>query len=172
MESQPVSRTDLIQTYIEALNLTEVAIVGAGRQCRIHTDGDGEIAPGEPIAHRYFFKPSHAELVLATIGPEGLSGQPAGALVDAIEQTAAKLGARWQTPDGLRKAAAAQVAEIVERVKTAGLSGKLRHWNARYKQYRLGQVAKAEPAIPYAAFIERSVTLPTIREIAASGRTV
>jgi hypothetical protein len=167
-----MSRADLVQTYIDGLNLAEVTIVGAGRQCRIHTDGDGEIPPGEPIAGRYLFKPSHAELLLATIGQDGLSGQPAAVLADAIERTAARLGARWQTPDGLRKTAAEQVDEIVERVKSAGLSGKLKRWNAAYRQYRLEAVAKAEKAIPYAAFIEQVVTAPTIKEIAMSGRTV
>jgi hypothetical protein len=165
-----MSRADLIQTYIEALNLTEVAIVGAGRRCRIiHT---GDLAPGEPIACRYYFKASHAELLLATIGKEALSGRPAAAMVDAIERTAAMLGASHQTPEQLRAAAAEQVAEIVERVKTAGLSGRLKMWNKRYKQYRLGQLEKSEPAIPYAAFLEQAVTMPTVKQLAASGRMI
>jgi hypothetical protein len=98
-----MARADLIQTYIDSLQLTEVAIVGAGRTCRIHTNGDGEIAPGEPVAARFYFKPSHAELVLMTIGKEDVTGKPASSLVDAIERTAAMLGAKWQTPDTLRK---------------------------------------------------------------------
>jgi hypothetical protein len=167
-----MSHSSLVETYIAALNLTEVAIVGAGRQCRIHTDGDGEIAPGEPVAHRYYFKASHAELVLMTIGKDGMSGKPAGALADAIEQAAATLGAPYQTPAGLRKAAEAQVAEIVERVKAAGLSGRLKRWNAAYRQYRLDAVAKSEKAMPYACYIEQAVTLPTIKQIAATGMTV
>jgi hypothetical protein len=165
-----MSRADLIQTYIEALNLTSV--VGAGKLCRIHTDGDGEIPPGEPVACRYFFKPSHAELVLATIGQDGMSGQPVATLAGAIEQTAATLGAGWQTPDTLRKGAAEQVDEIVERVKAAGLSGRLKMWNKRYKQYRVAQLEKSEPAIPYASYIERAVTLPTVKQLAMTGRTV
>jgi hypothetical protein len=165
-----VSRASLIDVYISGLNLAEVAIVGAGRQCRIHVDG--EIAPGEPVAARYLFKRSHAELLLAKIGQDGISGKPAAAVTALIEQTAAKLGARWQTADGLRKAAAEQVAEIVERVKMAGLSGKLKRWNASYKQYRLEAVAKSEKAMPYACYIEFVVTAPTIRSLAATGRTV
>jgi hypothetical protein len=86
-----ISHASLIQTYIEALNLTAITVVGAGRQCRVIT---GEPAPGEPVAARYLFKPSHAELVLATIGPEGLSGKPASALVDAIERAAANPSGR------------------------------------------------------------------------------
>jgi hypothetical protein len=166
-----MARADLIQTYIDSLQLTEVAIFGAGRQCRIHTDGDGDLAPGEPIACRYFFRPSHAELVLATIGQDDMSGRPA-ALAASIEQAAATLGAKWQTPDALRKAAAEQVDEITERVRSAGLSGRLKMWNKRYRQYRLGQLEKSEPAIPYAAFLEQVVTLPTVRQLAMSGRTV
>ena len=107
-----------------------------------------------------------------TIGQDGLSGQPAAALAASIERTAARLGARWQTPDGLRKAAAEQVAEIVERVKMAGLSGKLKRWNASYKQYRLAQIEKGEPAIPHASYIEKVVTMPTVRQLAMSGRMV
>jgi hypothetical protein len=42
MES-PVSRADLVNVYISGLELTAVAIVGAGRRCRIIT---GEPAPG------------------------------------------------------------------------------------------------------------------------------
>jgi hypothetical protein len=76
-----MSRESLVQAYISGLQLTAVAIVGAGRRCRIIT---GEPAPGETIQHRYFFKPSHVDLLLATIGPEGLSGKPAAALADAI----------------------------------------------------------------------------------------
>jgi hypothetical protein len=167
-----MSRAALIDVYISGLALAEVAIVGAGRRCRIHTDGDGDLAPGEPVAQRYLFKPSHAELVLAEIGPEGLSGQPAGALADAIERAAAKLGARHHSPAELRKAAAEQVAEIVERVKSAGLSGRLKMWNKRYKQYRLEAVAKSEPAIPYANYIEIVVTTPTVRQLAATGRMI
>jgi hypothetical protein len=167
-----MARADLIQTYIDSLQLTEVAIVGAGRTCRIHTNGDGEIAPGEPVAARFYFKPSHAELVLMTIGKEDVTGKPASSLVDAIERTAAMLGAKWQTPDTLRKGAAEQVAEIVERVKMAGLSGKLKRWNASYKNYRQAQIEKGEPAIPHASYIERFVTAPTVRQLAASGRTV
>ena len=160
-----MSRADLIQTYISALNLTSVAIVGAGRQCRIQT---GEIPPGEPVAHRFYFKPSHVELLLATIGQDGMSGRPAGALVDAIERTAARLGARWQTPDTLRKLAGQQVDEIVERIKASGQRGALKHWNARYKQYRLAQGAKGEKAIGYWPFLEKAVMTPTVRSIAAA----
>jgi hypothetical protein len=54
----------------------------------------------------------------------------------------------------------------------AGLSGKLKRWNAAYKQYRLEQVAKSEPAIPYANYIEVVVTMPTVRQLAASGRMI
>src|SRR5258706_6934848 len=95
--------------------------------------------------------------LLSTIGPEGLSGKPAAALADAIVQAAARLGARWQTPDTLRKLAGQQVDEIVERVKSSGQRGKLKHWNTRYRHYRHAQVAKAEKAIPYSSFLEQVV---------------
>jgi hypothetical protein len=66
-----LSRASLVETYISALNLTVVTVVSSGRQCRIT---DGEPAPGEKIKHQYFFRSSHAELVLMTIGKEGRSG--------------------------------------------------------------------------------------------------
>jgi hypothetical protein len=66
----------------------------------------------------------------------------------------------------------AAVAEITERVKSAGLSGKLKRWNAAYKQYRLAQLEKSEPAIPYSAFLEQVVIMPTVRQLAASGRMI
>jgi hypothetical protein len=164
-----MSHASLIDTYIDWLNLTAVTVVGDGRRCRIT---EGEPAEGEKIKHQYFFKPSHAELVLVMIDVEGLSGKPLAAVAGAIEQAATKLGAPYETAAGLRKAAEQQVDEIVERVKTAGLSGRLKHWNVRYRQYRLAQIEKSEPAIPYAAFIERVVTMPTVRQLAASGRAI
>jgi hypothetical protein len=85
--SPAMSHATLVETYIEALNLTAVAIVGAGRQCRIT---EGESARGEKIERQFYFKPSHAELVLVTIDVEGLSGKPLAAVAGAIEQAAAK----------------------------------------------------------------------------------
>jgi hypothetical protein len=90
-------------------------------------------------------------LLLSTIDPEGLSGQPAAALASAK----------------IRKCAGQQVNEIVERIKAAGQRGKLKHWNARYKQYRLAQGAKGEKVIGYGPFLEQAVMLPTVRSIAA-----
>jgi hypothetical protein len=158
-----MSRESLVEAYISGLQLTEVAIIGAGKQCQIIT-GD---SPGEIVQHRFFFRPSHAELVLLTIGPEGLSGKPAAALAELVVQTAARLGAKWQAPDTLRKFAEVQVDVIVERIKASGQHGALKPWNARYRQYRLAQVAKAEKCISYSAFLEEFVITPTLRTIAA-----
>jgi hypothetical protein len=77
MENQPVSRASLVDVYISRLNLTAVAIVADGRRCRIETGG--EIAPGEKIEARFYFKPTHADLVLMTIDKEGLSDLPPAA---------------------------------------------------------------------------------------------
>lgn len=162
-----MSRASLVEAYIAALNLTAVAIVSDGRRCRICT---GEPAAGEKVKARFCFKPSHADLVLASIDKEGLSGKQPAALVSAIEQAAAKLGAPYQTPGALHKAAEQQVAEITERIKAAGLSGALKKWNTRYRQYRLAQVEKHEPAITYATFLEQYVVAPTVRDVAMSGR--
>jgi hypothetical protein len=45
-------------------------------------------------------------------------------------------------------------------------AGGLKQVNAQYKRYRQAQVAKAEKAIPYTAFLERFVITPTVRNIA------
>ena len=164
-----MSRADLIQTYIEALNLTAITVVSDGRRCRIT---EGEPAPGEKIKRQFYFKSSHTELVLMMIDLEGLSGKPPAALVGAIEQAAAKLGAPYQTAGELRAEAERQVAEITARIKAAGLSGALRQWNTRYRQYRLAQVEKCEKAIPYSAFLEQVVIMPTVRNIAMTGRVI
>ncbi len=84
----------LVETYISGLALTEVAVVGAGKRCRI-IRADGEWAPGEPVARRYFFKSSaHVDLLLAAIGPEGATGKPAAALGEAILRIAATRSGR------------------------------------------------------------------------------
>jgi hypothetical protein len=80
-----LSRAALIDVYISGLELAEVVVVANGRQCRIIT---GEPAAGEKIKARYYFKPSHAELTLLTLGAEGLAGKHPAALADAIERTA------------------------------------------------------------------------------------
>jgi hypothetical protein len=153
---------DLVDAYLAALPLTLVAVIGAGRCARIET---GEPAAGELIQHQYYFKPSHAELVLATIGRDGMTDKPAPALAASIKQAAATLGAPFKTPGELRSAAECRVAAIVARVKASGRA--LKPWNAKYKAYRLAQGAKSEPAIPYAAYIEQAVIAPTVRSMAA-----
>jgi hypothetical protein len=87
-----VSRASLVETYIAALNLTAVTVVADGRRCRIETGG--EIAPGEKIKRQFYFKSSHAELVLLTIDKEGPSGKSPAALAAPIERAAATLGAQ------------------------------------------------------------------------------
>jgi hypothetical protein len=164
-----VSRADLVDAYISGLNLTEIAIVGAGKQCRLHTGGD--LVPGEPVAHRYLFKSSHVDLLLATIGQDGLSGQPAAALAELVVQAAASIGAPYQSPAQIRKGAELAVAEITERVRIANQSGGMKLINKKYRQYRLAQVAKAEEALPYSKFIEPYL-MQILRQIAAAGRMV
>jgi hypothetical protein len=64
------------------------------------------------------------------------------------------------------------VTAIAARVWASNQSGGLKLWNMKYKLYRQGQAAKSEKAIPYQRFIEEAVTLPTVRNIAATGRTI
>jgi hypothetical protein len=82
-----LSRASLIDVYISGLNLATVAIVSSGRRCRIT---EGEPAPGETVKHRFYFKPSHAELLLATIDLEGVTDQAPAAVAALIERTAAQ----------------------------------------------------------------------------------
>jgi hypothetical protein len=108
---------------------------------------------------------------LSTIGEDGLAG-PSAALADTIERTAAMLGARYWTPDELRAQAERQVDLIVDRIKVASNRGALKTWNARYRSYRLEQKATGGKAIGYWQYLELAVMLPTVRDVAASGRAV
>jgi hypothetical protein len=166
-----MARADLVEVYISGLNLAAVLVVANGRRCRIIT-GD-EFAPGEKITAQFFFRSSgHAELVLAQIDQGSVSGKPADALAASVELAAAKVGAAVISPDRLKAFAEAQVSEIIARVNASGRRGKLKHWNARYRLYRLERIAKCEPVISYQAFLEQAVILPTVRNIAILGRTV
>jgi hypothetical protein len=165
MESRSVSRASLIEVYISGLGLAEVAIiVGTDGRCRIETDG--EIAPGEKIRRQFFFKPSHADLVSMTIDKEGLPGKSPAALAAQIERTAAMLGAPHRSPGELRRAAAEAVAEVQARVAAMRQNGGLQDVNRQYRAYRMAQVAKAEKAIPYSAFLRR-FTASLVRDVAA-----
>jgi hypothetical protein len=168
MGESTLSRALLIEAYISGLALTAVTVVSDGRRCRIT---DREPAPGEKIKHRYFFKTSHVELLLMTIDLQGWTDQQPTALAALVERTATMLGAQYRTPDELRKAAEVQVAEVVARVRGANQSGALKDVNARYKRYRLAQIAKGEKALPYAKFIEPFV-MSTVRDVAMSGRMI
>jgi hypothetical protein len=159
----------LVDAYIAALPLSAVAIVSSadGRQCRIEIDG--ELAPGETIERRFYFKPPHAELVLSMIAPP-LPSSPS-ALAALIEQSAIDMGAPFQTPDELRKAAEEVVGEVTARIDAGRQNGDLKQVNRQYKIYRQHQIAKAEKAMPYAKSIER-FTASIVRNVAMSGRAI
>jgi hypothetical protein len=170
----PMSHSSLVETYISGLNLTSITVVASpdGRCCRIEMGGEIALARCEKIARQFYFRATHAELVLATIDREGATDQAPAAVAAQIERTATALGASHVSPSELRAAAERHVEEIVERIKASGQRGALKHWNARYKQYRLAQVAKGEKAIGYWPFLEQAVMLPTVRDVAATGRMV
>jgi hypothetical protein len=46
-------------------------------------------------------------------------------------------------------------------------SGALKKFNTRYRQYRLAQIERCEPAISYAVFLEQFVITPTVRHVAS-----
>jgi hypothetical protein len=162
-----LSRASLIEAYIAALPLTAVAIVCSsdGRRCRIHTDG--EPAPGETIERRFYFKPSHAELMLSTIDLEGWTDQQPAAVTAQIERAAAMLGAPHYALAELRKSAEEVVDEVQTRVDVGRQNGDLKQVNKQYKMYRQKQIAKAEKAMPYAKFLER-FTASIVRDMAMS----
>jgi hypothetical protein len=162
-----LSRASMIEAYIAALPLTAVAIVCSsdGRRCRIHTDG--EHAPGETIERRFYFKPSHAELMLSTIDLEGWTDQQPAAVTAQIERAAAMLGAPHYALAELRKSAEEVVDEVQGRVDVGRQNGDLKQVNKQYKMYRQQQIAKAEKAMPYAKFLER-FTASIVRDMAMS----
>jgi hypothetical protein len=152
MENQFMSRAALIDVYISGLNLATVAVVSDGRRCRVAVFGSaedtGEPEPGETVRHRFYFKPSRADLVLMTIGKEGVTGKPPAALAALIERAAAMLGAPYRTPDELRRIAEQAVVEVQARVAALNQSGGLKQINKQYKSDRLAQIARAEKAMP------------------------
>jgi hypothetical protein len=76
------------------------------------------------------------------------------------------------TSDELHRVAEQAVDEIVERIKASGQRGALKVWNSRYKSYRLKQNAKGGKAVGYWQYLELAVTLPTVRDVASSGRSI
>ena len=163
-----MSRSKLVEAYIAALPLAAVAVISSadGARCRILTDG--EPGPGETIEHQLYFKPSHADLVLMTLGLEGWTDQAPAAVAAQIEQAAATLGARYYALAELSKAAAEAVAEVQARVDAARQNGDLKQVNAAYKRYRLAQVAKGEKAMPYTAHLA-AFTQSLVEKVARQG---
>ena len=161
-ELSPV-RFRIVHRFLEGAFTNRIVSSPDGRQCRIETGGTSTPA--------FYFKPSHAELVLSTIDLQGCTDQPAAAVAALIEQTAASLGAPFQTLAELQEAAAEAVAGIVARVDAMRQNGGLKQVNAEYKRHRQRQVAKAEKATPYAVFLQRFTT-SIVRDVAMTGRMI
>jgi hypothetical protein len=163
-----MSRESLLETYISALPFTAVAVVPIdGGGCRIETG-----APGETIERLYYFKPSHVDLVLDAAGlADGPIDQPPDAVATLIERTAVAMGAPFETAAEIRAAAKQEVDKIIDRVEAMRQNGGIKEINARYKAYRLAQMAKAEKAMPYGKFIER-FTAVMVRDVAMTGRVI
>jgi hypothetical protein len=168
VESPPMSRADLIRTYISALPFAPVAIVAVpGGGCRIATAAPG--APGEKIAKLYYFKPSHIELVLgaAGLGAGPIDEVPA-AVAALLEKTARSMGAPYETAAELRAAAEQEVDKIVAKVQAMRWDGEMKEVNRRYKNYRLAQVAMGKTAKPYSAYLQH-FTAGLVRGAAMTG---
>jgi hypothetical protein len=167
-----VSCASLIETYIGALPFTAVAVVAVpGGGCRVAVGG--EPVEGEKIKHRFYFKPLHIELVLgaAGLGDGPIDDAPAG-VAELIERAARRMHAPYETAAEIRAAAKLQVAAVQARVAAMNQNGGLTQINKQYRAYRLAQVAKAEPAVSYAVFLERRYTATIVRQVAASGRMI
>jgi hypothetical protein len=156
---------------VSALPFAAVAVVAVpGGGCRVEMAA--QCAPGETIAKLYYFKPSHIELVL---GAAGLGDGPVAAAPDAVaallEKAARAMHAPYETAAEIR-AAEQEVDKIVAKVAATGQAGGLREINRQYREYRLAKVARAERALPYAAFLERRYTVGIVRNVAAVGRMI
>jgi hypothetical protein len=166
-----MSRDSLIAAYIDSLPFAAVAVLAIpGGGCRVETAAPG--APGETTIARYYFKPSHVDLVLGAAGlADGPIEDPPAAVAALIERTARRMHAPDETEPEIRAAAKIQVDEVTARVRTANQAGGLKQINRRYKAYRMAQVARSERAIPYAKFIEQFIA-SLVRDAAASGRMI
>jgi hypothetical protein len=170
-----MSRESLVEAYVSAMPFAAVAIVAVpGSGCRVETGAPG--APGE-IA-RYYFKPSHVDLVLgaAGLGTDQLKDGTVQKLTPAaiaalIERTAAAIGAPFETAAELRAAATLEVEKVVAKVEAMRQAGRLKQVNAEYKAYRQRQVARCEKATPYTVFLRR-FTAGLVRDVATTGRTI
>jgi hypothetical protein len=142
-------RCDLVKAYIEALGLCPVMVLSGSNVAKIATGPEPDFDVFDTL---WFGKPQHAELVLMHLPKR--SGPGAAALLESVVNTAAILGAKWQTGAEIEAQASNAVEEIVARVEGWRLSGGLAKVNAAYKIYRQNQIAKGEAAITYTAHIE------------------
>lgn len=152
-----MSHAKLIDTYLAALPRTVVSVVtdADGNGAKIET---GDVPAGTVVHGRLHFNASHADLVLSSCGLDGRAVMSPSELLEAVTNTAARLGAEWQTDQEAQTTAAEAVQAIVDKIEAARQAGGLREINASYKRYRQQQVANAERAIPYSAYLRRYTT--------------
>jgi hypothetical protein len=157
----------LIEAYIAAMPGTVVSIVASadGQRSRIET---GDVAADAIVHGRLRFKDTHADLVLMACGVTGWADMPPASLLELIIATAEQLGARPQTDRDVTAAARAAVGCVIANVEAMRANGGLKQVNAAYRRYRLGQVAKGERAINYAAHIA-AFTESLVRKVAVQG---
>jgi hypothetical protein len=159
-----MSRASLVQAYITALPGTIVSIVSSpdGQRSRFET---GAVDAGAIVHARLHFKDSHAELVLSVCGVHDWADMPPWAMLQLISTTAQGLGAQpWNDAD-IIAAAEDAVDQVVAKVEVMRQNGDLAVVNAGYKRYRLGQVAKGEKAVSYAAHLAK-FTQSLVAEVA------
>jgi hypothetical protein len=94
-----LSRASLIEVYIAALPFSVLAVVAVpGGRCRIETAAPG--APPSATIAKYYFKPSHLDLVLSAAGlAEGEVNRSADVVAALLERTAMTMRAPFETAD-------------------------------------------------------------------------
>jgi hypothetical protein len=122
-----MSHSSLVENYIAALPFAPVAVVAipGDSRCRVETAAAAPGAPGEKTIARYFFKPSHVDLVLGAAGLGGPIDEAPAAVAARIEKTAVAMHAPFETAAELRAAAEIEVDKILAKVAATGQAGGL-----------------------------------------------
>jgi hypothetical protein len=172
-----MSHSSLVETYIAALPFAPVAVVAipGDSRCRVETAAAAPGAPGAPgekTIAKYYFKPSHIELLRAAAGlADGPIDQPPAAVAALLEHTARRMHAPYETEPELRAAAENEVDKVVAKVAAMRMNGEMKEINAKYESYRLARVSMGKKAMPYSAYLQH-FTEGLVRGAAMTGKMI
>jgi hypothetical protein len=139
------TKAGFVKAYIEALGFVEC-----------------DAAPGT-----WFEKAEHCEIVIAACHSE----YPQGFGRTEVINAAALLGARWRTTEQLHRDAEIEVEHLLADIEAKRQAGGLKKVNAEYKSYRIAQLSRSEPAVPYSTYFANFVRT-VIRLAAQEKRSV